>query len=60
MTAFNLRKDDPLAEIERAVTDALASLPEARINADEVDLVRASAHRDHQDRSIVITRIGRS
>jgi hypothetical protein len=39
VTAFNLRKDDPLAEIEHAITDALVSLPEVRINADEVDLV---------------------
>lgn len=39
VTAFNLRKDDPLADIERALADALVSLPELKIHADEIDLV---------------------
>ena len=39
VTAFNLRKDDPLPDIERALADALVSLPELKIHADEVDLV---------------------
>lgn len=39
VTVFNLRKDDNLFDIERALRDALVSLPELKINADEVDLV---------------------
>jgi hypothetical protein len=30
VTAFNLRKDDPLPDIERALTNALVSLPTQR------------------------------
>ena len=39
VTVFNLRKDDNLLAIERALTDALVSRPEMKIDADEVDLV---------------------
>jgi phenylpyruvate tautomerase PptA (4-oxalocrotonate tautomerase family) len=39
VTVFNLGKDDNLFAIERALRDALVSLPEMKINADEVDLV---------------------
>jgi len=39
VTVFNLRTEDRLSEIERALRDALASMPELRINDYEVDLV---------------------
>ena len=39
VTAFNLRRDDRLADIERAVREALVSMPALKINAHEVDLV---------------------
>lgn len=39
VTAFNLRRDDPLAEIEEAVRHALTSVPELEINDHEVDFV---------------------
>jgi hypothetical protein len=39
VTAFNLRPEDRLCEIERAVRDAMVSMPELRINDYEVDLV---------------------
>jgi hypothetical protein len=39
VTAFNLRGDDPLSEIEEAVRDALVSIPELEIRGHEVDLV---------------------
>jgi hypothetical protein len=39
VTAFNLRKEDPLSEIEAVVREALVSIPELKINAAEVDLV---------------------
>ena len=39
VTAFNLRKEDRLPEIERAVRQALASMPELEVNDYEVDLV---------------------
>jgi phenylpyruvate tautomerase PptA (4-oxalocrotonate tautomerase family) len=39
VTAFNLTKDDRLSDIETAVTEALVSMPELKINAWEVDLV---------------------
>ncbi len=39
VTAFNLRKDDRLADIEAAVRGALVSMPELKINDYEVDLV---------------------
>jgi hypothetical protein len=39
VTAFNLRKDDRLSDIEAAVRTALVSMPELEIKADEVDLV---------------------
>ena len=37
--AFNLQRGDPAARIGQAVTDALASLPELRIERAEVDFV---------------------
>jgi hypothetical protein len=39
VTAFNLRNDDRLPEIEAAVRGALVSMPELKINDYEVDLV---------------------
>ena len=39
VTAFNLRSDDPLSEIEEAVKQALISMPELEINDFEIDLV---------------------
>jgi hypothetical protein len=39
VTAFNLRKDDPLSEIEEAVRQALTSIPALAIDDHEVDLV---------------------
>jgi hypothetical protein len=39
VTAYNLRRADPLAAIEKAVRDALTSMPELGINDHEVDLV---------------------
>jgi hypothetical protein len=39
VTAFNLRADDPLPDIEEAVRQALTSMPELGINDFEVDLV---------------------
>jgi hypothetical protein len=39
VTAFNLRADDRLSEIEEALRLALTSVPELGINDFEVDLV---------------------
>ena len=39
VTCFNLRAEDPLADIEVAVSGALASMPELLINEDEIDFV---------------------
>jgi phenylpyruvate tautomerase PptA (4-oxalocrotonate tautomerase family) len=39
VTAFNLRREDRLSEIEEAVRHALLSMPALEINDDEVDLV---------------------
>jgi hypothetical protein len=39
VTAFNLRREDPLPEIEEAVRHAMGSEPSLGIRADEVDLV---------------------
>src|ERR1700737_3732292 len=39
VTAFNLRKEDRVSEIEAAVRGALVSMPELEINDYEVDLV---------------------
>ena len=39
VTAFNLRREDPLSEIEEAVRHALISAPALEINEYEVDLV---------------------
>lgn len=39
VTVFNLEKNDDLREVERALRDALVSIPAMRINADEIDLV---------------------
>ena len=37
--AFNLRRDDPLSEIEEAVLNAMTSIPALEINDYEVNLV---------------------
>jgi hypothetical protein len=39
VTAFNLRREDPLSEIEEAVRHAMTSIPALEIHDDEVDLV---------------------
>ncbi len=39
VTAFNLKKEDPLAQIEDALRRAIGSDPSLGIKADEVDLV---------------------
>ena len=39
VTAFNLRREDPLSEIEEAVRHAMTSIPALEINDYEVDLV---------------------
>ena len=39
VTVFNLRKEDPLSDLEEAMRRALASMPELAINDDEVNLV---------------------
>jgi len=39
VTVFNLGRHDQLPVIERALKDALVSMPELKINADEIDLV---------------------
>jgi hypothetical protein len=39
VTAFNLRREDRLSELERALRAALVSLPELKIAEHEVDLV---------------------
>jgi hypothetical protein len=39
VTAFNLRREDPLPEIEEVVRNALTSQPALRINDSEIDLV---------------------
>jgi len=39
VTAFNLRREDRLSELERALRAALVSLPELKINEHEIDLV---------------------
>jgi phenylpyruvate tautomerase PptA (4-oxalocrotonate tautomerase family) len=39
VTAFNLRADDRLSEIEEAIRTALSSMPEMGINDFEVDFV---------------------
>ena len=39
VTAFNLRREDPLSEIEEAVRHAMTSVPALEINDYEVDLV---------------------
>jgi len=39
VTAFNLRKEDRLQEIEEALRNALISMPELKINEHEIDLV---------------------
>lgn len=36
---FNLRREDPLSDIEEATRAALTSMPELAINDDEIDLV---------------------
>ena len=39
VTALNLKRGDPISEIEEAVRDALSSQPALAINDYEVDLV---------------------
>ena len=39
VTVFNLRAEDPLSAIEDALTNALASMPELKINREDVDVV---------------------
>lgn len=39
VTAFNLRRGDPLPQIEEAIRGALTSMPDLEIAGDEVDLV---------------------
>ena len=39
VTAFNLRREDRLSEIEEALRHAMASIPALEINDHEVDLV---------------------
>ena len=39
VTAFNVRRDDPLPEIEEAVRRAMISMPALEIHEDEVDVV---------------------
>jgi hypothetical protein len=39
VTVFNLRKEDRLAELEEAITEALISMPELAINGWEIDVV---------------------
>ena len=39
VTAFNLRKEDPLPQVEAAIRDALTSMPALEIHDHEVDLV---------------------
>ncbi len=39
VTAFNLRRGDPLLEIEEAIRRSLTSMPALEINDHEVDLV---------------------
>jgi len=42
ITAFNLRKEDRLPDIENALRRALVSMPELKINDDEIDFVPVS------------------
>ena len=39
ITVFNLRKEDPLPDIESALRRALVSMAEVKINDDEIDFV---------------------
>src|SRR5687767_15039033 len=39
VTVFNLRRDDPLNELEEAIARALTSMPELAINDSEVNVV---------------------
>jgi hypothetical protein len=39
VTCFNLGSEDPLSDVEVAVSAALASMPELPINEDEIDFV---------------------
>lgn len=39
VTVFNLRRQDPLSDLEEAIRRALTSMPELAINEDEVDFV---------------------
>ncbi|HSL11464.1 MAG TPA: hypothetical protein VLA82_09145 [Actinomycetota bacterium] len=39
VTVFNLRRDDPLADMEETITRALTSMPELAINGWEINVV---------------------
>ncbi len=39
VTVFNLRKEDPLSDLEKATKRALISMPELAINDDESNVV---------------------
>jgi hypothetical protein len=54
VTAFNLRRDDPLPKIEEAVRHALTSEPTLEINDSEIDLVPVY---EPDDFRTVVTRI---
>ena len=43
VTVFNLRREDPLSEIEKALRDAIKSMPALEIHDEEVDFVPVSA-----------------
>jgi phenylpyruvate tautomerase PptA (4-oxalocrotonate tautomerase family) len=49
VTAYNLRTADPLTAIEKAIRQALTSMPELRINDHEVDLVPVLAPDSFKD-----------
>jgi len=39
VTVFNLRAEDSLSDIEDALSNALASMPELKVNREEIDVV---------------------
>jgi hypothetical protein len=43
VAVFNLRREDPLSEIEEAVRDAIRNMPALEIHDDEVDFVPVCA-----------------
>jgi len=54
VTAFNLRRGDPLSEIEEAMRHAMSSIPALEISDDEVDLVPVY---EPDDFRTIVTRI---